>query len=447
MGDEVATIEASQRAVTLEENLPDAYRELVKGNALQWTGRCKEAIPHLEATLSREPDNKEALYLLGEIYIHSCRDNDPWRGAELLIRTLTVDPDYQIAYHCGAFALAAIGHTSKAMQWLDHLETKQPGYAQELRAWVTAFQGDTREAARICPSSATLISDLSRAIFAMAVSDWDLVRKLVLKEPGSGWLGAWALRNRGEFYSYRGELDAAVEAYYDAGALAIVEQHEALQGGMPATVHIALAELLDLKGEPEAARLEAERALAIQPENPMCLYFAGLFASRVGDVAEAREHLECIESILAVAKRAMGDVYRDALRAELLLVEGSKSEALRLLDGTVSPHGLVLDWMAGLASSGAAVRDGLIRCYMALGEKEKAAEQMEALLDSGLERLNHPVIYVRTLYRLGLLKLELGDQESGRQYLESFLDHWGNADWDLSEVHDARKRLAELGSA
>ena len=113
----------------------------------------------------------------------------------------------------------------------------------------------------------------------------------------------------------------------------------------------------------------------------------------------------------------------------------------------VKAHKLVLDLQTTYWSSGATVRDGLIRCYLALGEKEKAAEAMEALLDSGLERLNHPVIYVRTLYQLGLLNLELGDEESGRQYLESFLDHWGNADWDLEEVREARELLAELGSA
>ncbi len=142
----------------------------------------------------------------------------------------------------------------------------------------------------------------------------------------------------------------------------------------------------------------------------------------------------------------LGDVYRDALQAEIELALGNKDEALRLFEETVKSHDLVLDLGTNASSSGAAVRDGLIRCYLALGEKEKAVEAMEALLDSGLERLNHPVIYVRTLYQLGLLQIELGDEESGRQYLESFLDHWGNADWDLDEVREAQQILSELGS-
>jgi serine/threonine protein kinase/predicted Zn-dependent protease len=444
LGKEDTVIEASQHAVALQDRLPDAYRELVKGNAHFWTGRYQEAIPHLEAALAREPDNKEALYLLGELYIHSCRDFDPWKAAELLSRTLAVDPDYQIAYYCAALSNALIGHTSKVMQWLDEWETRQPGYAQELRAYVTAIQGDTREAARICPSSATYVTHIARALFAMAASDWDLARRLVMKEPGSGQVGTIGLRGRGTFFAYRGELGAAVEAYQEVAGLTTFEKHDGVEGGIAATARLALAALLELKGQTEAARSEAERALAIQPENPMCLYFAGLFALRAGDASAARDHLKGIESIIAVTKRIMGDVYRDALRAELFLAAGNKDEALRLFDGAVKPHNLLLDLQTTYSSSGAAVRAGLIRCYLVLGEKEKAAEQMKALLESGLERVNHPVIYVKTLYQLGLLEIERGDQVSGRKYLESFLDHWGNADWDLPEVHEARKCLEAM---
>jgi len=69
------------------------------------------------------------------------------------------------------------------------------------------------------------------------------------------------------------------------------------------------------------------------------------------------------------------------------------------------------------------------------------------LLESGLERVHHPVFYVRALYTLGVLYAERGDQTKSRQYLERFLDHWGNADWDLSEVRDARARLSRPSSS
>jgi len=38
-------------------------------------------------------------------------------------------------------------------------------------------------------------------------------------------------------------------------------------------------------------------------------------------------------------------------------------------------------------------------------------------------------------------KMELGDVEAGQQYRESFVEHWGDADWHLPEVADARARL------
>ncbi len=33
------------------------------------------------------------------------------------------------------------------------------------------------------------------------------------------------------------------------------------------------------------------------------------------------------------------------------------------------------------------------------------------------------------------------DREEGRRNLERFLEHWGNAEWDLPEVAEARKLL------
>jgi hypothetical protein len=66
------------------------------------------------------------------------------------------------------------------------------------------------------------------------------------------------------------------------------------------------------------------------------------------------------------------------------------------------------------------------------------------MLQATFERMNHPVPETLAYYKLGVLHQELGNpQESGR-YLQAFLDRWGTADWDLGEVADARRRLAEL---
>ena len=124
------------------------------------------------------------------------------------------------------------------------------------------------------------------------------------------------------------------------------------------------------------------------------------------------------------------------------LEAGKPEEARELFEGLIASGRLLSDFYTHYyGSSGAAIRDGMARTYIALGEKEKAAETLEELLESGFERVGHPVLYVQALYTLGVLYSELGDEAKSREYFERFLEHWGDADWDLSEVRDARTRL------
>jgi hypothetical protein len=101
----------------------------------------------------------------------------------------------------------------------------------------------------------------------------------------------------------------------------------------------------------------------------------------------------------------------------------------------------MLDWATTCSSSGAAIRDGLVRTYLALGRDGDAAEALEDLLASGAERVDHPAIYTQALYRLGVLKLENGRREEGRRLLSTYLAQWGSADWELESIGDARARL------
>ena len=226
----------------------------------------------------------------------------------------------------------------------------------------------------------------------MLASRWDSAREIASRDNGAkGWLRGWMLRNRGDLYAYRGQFERAVDSYREAADSAGLNQHEGVEGGMAAAALQSLAQLLATKGELKAARVHAEQALLIQPEGPRCFYFAGLFALRQGDVPAAESYLKKITEVVAGGRHASGDLYRDGLNAEIALAQGKPAEARLLFERVVDSKRLLFDFHSHISSAGPAFRDGLARTYMALGENRKAVNALVDLLNSGYERLNHPV--------------------------------------------------------
>jgi tetratricopeptide (TPR) repeat protein len=245
------------------------------------------------------------------------------------------------------------------------------------------------------------------------------------------------LRNRGDFDAYRGQFERAVIAYREAAGSVGITRHEGVEGGMAAAALQSLAQLLATKGELKAARVEAEQALLIQPESPRCLYFAGFFAVREGDVPAAEGFLKRLTEVAAEGRHATGDLYRDGLQAEIALAQGKPAQARSLFEGVAHSGRLLFDFHSHISSAGPAFRDGLARTYLALGENRKAADTLSDLVSSGYERLNHPTTYVRALHTLGKLKMEMGDESAGRELLRRFRDHWGKAAWNVADVGKA----------
>ena len=138
----------------------------------------------------------------------------------------------------------------------------------------------------------------------------------------------------------------------------------------------------------------------------------------------------------ATASGPSGPMHHDALLAELALVERDTARALLILE-RLAEQNQYFDFMATWSSSGAAFRNGLVQAYLASGDKPKAVEALETRVRAG----RSSGALRATLYELGLLQMDLGEQEEGHRNLERFLEHWGDADWDLPEVADARERL------
>jgi serine/threonine protein kinase/Tfp pilus assembly protein PilF len=436
--------QAARRAAANLEAAPIHLRDIIEANALYQDGAYSQAIPLLERTLEREPEQKEALYILSQIYVHSLRDGDPARAIELMEKLLAIDPGFHQVYDRLALSHAFQGDLDGARSLLAGWESVRPEKVAGLRSVLATFEGQPEEALGFGQAFSWIEGPLFQAQAAILASRWDVARSLTARDSDewrSDALRAWSIRNRAVLETYLGEFESAVKSYRAAGSAAGLRTDEGSSGGVPASALQLLAELYLLEGETGAARTEVARALAIQPESFRGLYYAGRFALLDDDEEEAARFTERLARLPAVETSAAARVYLRALEAETALAKGDAARAVALFEPLVEGS-LMLDWATTCSSAGAAIRDGLARSYLALGRSADAMKALEDLLASGAERVDHPAIYTETLYRLGVLKLESGHRNEGRRLLSAYLSQWGNADWPLESVDDARTRLS-----
>jgi tetratricopeptide (TPR) repeat protein len=438
--------QAARRAAASLERAPAHLRDIIQANAFYQDGAYSQAIPLLEHGLERDPQQKEALYLLSQIYVHSLRDSDVSRAIELMERLLALDPRFHQVFDRLALSYAFRGEVAKARERLDEWSSIRRDKVEGLRSILATFEGQPEEALGFSQAFSWIEGPLFQAQAALMASRWEIAQSLTDQDPDewrSDHLRAWALRNRAVLETYRGRFEPAVETYRRAGMVSGLRTDEGANGGVSASSLQLLSELYLLQGDVGAARAEAERALGIQPESFRGLYYAGKMALLDGDREQAALYSARLARLPASSTSAAAQVYLHALEAETALASGNAGRARELFE-PLAEGSLMLDWATTCSSSGAAIREGLARTYLALGREDRAMEVLDDLLASGAERVDHPAIYGDALYRLGVLKLRNGRPEDGRRLLSTYLTLWENADWELENVRDARKRLDAL---
>ena len=435
--------EVAARAAALADRLPPLLRDVVRGYAAYSVENYSEALPLLESVLERDPQNKDALQTIGEIYIHSAAHVNYRRAAEVMEQILSLDPGFYLVYmHLGE-SYVHLGQSDKVRPLLDRWQAQEPLSVRNIRSLLALAENRPEEAYRVLAGGTDQNEILRRAGYAIMALRFDLAAPLLSRQFDAGTevaAQASLLAVRGNLESYQGRFRTALENYRRALLLLQKEGTSPDLGkGQKIANALQIAQLLALKGDAEEARAEIERGLSPQ-KSPQGLFWAGRLAARAGNVSLARSHLGELEALAPLVRHQLAKAYVAALQGEIAVRERRLDEAKRLFEGAViaARH---FSERRGF-SAGATFREGLAHTLRARGDAAGEAAALQGILDNPVERIGDAVLHVQTLYRLGVLKMEAGDTAAGRALLGAFLKCWGKPDWDLPEVRDAQKRLS-----
>jgi tetratricopeptide (TPR) repeat protein len=127
------------------------------------------------------------------------------------------------------------------------------------------------------------------------------------------------------------------------------------------------------------------------------------------------------------------------LQAKIELEKGNFAEAITLITKALS-------LLSANASAKLVYEDVLALAYYRSGGLEKARQEYEKIQSLPVGRTTYGEYYVKSFYMAGKVCEELGDKAKAMENYEKFLEQWGDADPEFTEVPDAKKRLAALKS-
>ena len=418
----------SRILLELTAKYPREKRALVSlSNYYRGKKMFPEAIEALDRALELDPDYSAAINNLAYAYMES---GDYEKAAKFFRKFAALNPGDANPYDSlGELAFRMGDLDAAIVSYREALRIKPDYGADEWIAYIQAVKGEYPEALRAideyirnAPSSGLKARGrMWRAYYDHMVGK----RELAMEEAArsiEGWgainpygvtvvkmLEAWFCYDRGEYDKGR----RLMQEYFDFN-----KSYDPPRIRLNTTLLENYLALLDVK----QGRVEA----------------AGLRFDKVGQLLTQAQN-ETLSWAAQARWLAM------IVQAEILLAEGKAGEAIAAMkkEFVLSTPGMNPPEL--MQHNMPLEQDVLARAYQKLGNLDKAIEVYQKLLTfdpAGQDRRMRIPVYH---YRLGRLYEEKGLKDKAAEQYRLFLDLWKDADANLPEPADAKKRLAGLG--
>jgi serine/threonine protein kinase/predicted Zn-dependent protease len=162
--------------------------------------------------------------------------------------------------------------------------------------------------------------------------------------------------------------------------------------------------------------------------------------SKMGSFEKANEVAETLKSVIeeGIKKKEIRFYY--LVRGLIEFERANISEAIKFLEDAVS----LMPAQNVNNTDQAWFIYPLASAYYANRDLDRAREEFEKITLLTFGRQGYGELYAKSFYMLGKIYDEQGNRLKAKENYEKFLDLWKNADPGLTEVDDAKKKLAEL---
>jgi len=211
------------------------------------------------------------------------------------------------------------------------------------------------------------------------------------------------------------------------------------------------------RGEFELSRQHNENwpdvYIKYYPENAssfksLCSFLLGLIELGEGQIDSAKTRLNELNSLfpeLLPSDNEGATFAINLLQSEILLVEGSYEKAVSVFEKASPSSPPALQYTSQIIGYNTPfLKDVIARAYQQKGDLDRAIAEYERLITFDTNTKARYLIHPKYHYRLARLYEEKGWKGKAIDQYQKFLDLWKNADPGISEVEEAKKRLAGL---
>ncbi len=464
IGNRAAGFEAIKKAKAQSERATEKERLYIEAKFAGTIERdSKKRFQILTELVGKYPKEKDAHYELGFYY----RGRGMYKETALEYqKALELDPDYGPALNMLAYTYSDLGDYEKAIEVFKRYAVVKPEDANPIDSMAEQYfrMGDLdtaiakyNEALEIQPA----FGSEARLAYVYALKqEYSETKRLIdrfTNRAGSAGLKVGGYLWRAMYDYLTGRIDKAFEDLRQAEVWSGKAGNKLLKSFSYASRGWMYFELGDLERSEEHMRMAFDVVFALFPNTKSIRasyhHYLGLVDLKRGKIESANARLKKIESVVALLsdedallRKMESQVEYDRLYAEILIAEGSPDQAIEIFENIVYPPvpNLRIEFIG--PDNWQFIRDALPRAYLKKGDIDGAIAEYEKMIVFDPEGQSRLLIHPKYRYLLAKLYEKKGEVAKAIANYEKFLELWKDADPDLPELEDAKKRLASLQS-